>query len=199
MAVHRQRRAVVIGGSMAGLFAGLFLRRAGWQVDVYERTEGPLSARGAGILTHRELRQILETLGLQTNSGLGVQIETRAVIGRDDTVVAELAFPQIATSWTRVYSMLAAAFPPENYHAGADFAGFEQDADGVTVRFVRGTEVRADMMVGADGLRSSVRRQAFPHLTPEYAGYVAWRGLLSETDVEAISAGLAFGLMSYPR
>ena len=45
----RGRRAVVIGGSMSGLFAGLQLRARGFAVDIYERAEGELSGRGAGI------------------------------------------------------------------------------------------------------------------------------------------------------
>ena len=48
-----QPRAVVIGGSMAGIFAALLLRRAGWAVDVYERIGAELAGRGAGIVTHR--------------------------------------------------------------------------------------------------------------------------------------------------
>jgi 2-polyprenyl-6-methoxyphenol hydroxylase-like FAD-dependent oxidoreductase len=59
-------RAVVIGGSMAGLFAALLLRRAGWQVDVYERIGAELAGRGAGIVTHRELFDVLARAGIDT-------------------------------------------------------------------------------------------------------------------------------------
>ena len=50
------RRALVIGGSMSGLFSALYLRRRGWHVDVFERSTAPLTGRGAGIMTHPELR-----------------------------------------------------------------------------------------------------------------------------------------------
>src|SRR5216684_4888405 len=59
-------KAVVIGGSMAGLFAALLLRRAGWQVDVYERIGAELAGRGAGIVTHRELFDVLARAGIDT-------------------------------------------------------------------------------------------------------------------------------------
>ena len=60
----RSRRALVVGGSMSGLFCGLYLRRRGWQVDIFERSTVPLTGRGAGIMTHPEMRRSLADLGL---------------------------------------------------------------------------------------------------------------------------------------
>src|SRR4026209_1576058 len=59
----RHRRAIVIGGSMSGLFAAAFLRQIGWDADVYERSAVELVGRGAGITTHPELLQALKTAG----------------------------------------------------------------------------------------------------------------------------------------
>ena len=53
------KRALIIGGSMAGLLSALLLRRIGWRVDVFERSADDLASRGAGIATHPELREIL--------------------------------------------------------------------------------------------------------------------------------------------
>src|SRR5262249_34883481 len=62
-----KRRAVVIGGSIAGLFVGAFLRRIGWQVDVYERSSIELIGRGVGIFaTHLELFEALDKCGAGT-------------------------------------------------------------------------------------------------------------------------------------
>ena len=57
---RRGRRAVIIGGSMSGLFSAAFLRRIGWDVDVFERSPVELVGRGAGITTHPELLEALE-------------------------------------------------------------------------------------------------------------------------------------------
>ena len=57
-------RAVVIGGSMSGLLSGLLLRRAGWDVDIYERVDSELSGRGAGIVAQQELIERLRGLEL---------------------------------------------------------------------------------------------------------------------------------------
>ena len=67
----QSRRAIVIGGSMSGLLAGLLLRRSGWQVDIFERVEGELAGRGAGIVAQPELIATLRSLGLDTRE-LGV-------------------------------------------------------------------------------------------------------------------------------
>ncbi len=60
---RRKRRAIIIGGSMSGLFAAAFLRQIGWDTDVYERSDVELVGRGAGITTHPELLDALEKSG----------------------------------------------------------------------------------------------------------------------------------------
>jgi 2-polyprenyl-6-methoxyphenol hydroxylase-like FAD-dependent oxidoreductase len=61
------RRAIVIGGSIAGLFVGAFLRRIGWRVDIYERSSIELIGRGVGIFaTHLELLEALDKCGAGT-------------------------------------------------------------------------------------------------------------------------------------
>ena len=57
---RKARRAIIIGGSMSGLFSAAFLRQIGWQADVYERSPVELVGRGAGITTHPELLEALE-------------------------------------------------------------------------------------------------------------------------------------------
>src|SRR5262245_43381393 len=61
-----RKRAIVIGGSMSGLFAGLLLRRAGFDVDIYERVESELAGRGAGIVAQPVVARTLRELGIDT-------------------------------------------------------------------------------------------------------------------------------------
>jgi len=164
---------------MSGLLAGLLLRRAGWAVDIYERVDSELSGRGAGIVAQYELIERLRGLGLATDA-LGVHITTRKILDAQGRLTHEIECPQVLTAWERVYRLLRDAFPPEHYHRGRGLAKFTQDADAVQAYFSDGEIIEADLLVGADGIRSTVRQQCLPDVTPRYAGYSAWRALIAE-------------------
>jgi 2-polyprenyl-6-methoxyphenol hydroxylase-like FAD-dependent oxidoreductase len=179
---HRARRAVVIGGSMSGLFCAALLRRDGWVVDVFERSPVELAGRGAGITVHPELIAALALAGANT-ARLGVEVQTRIVLDRDGAIVHRYPTPETLTSWDRLQRMLRALLPDEHYHLGETFAGLTQEATRATVQFQSGRSEMADLVIGADGFRSSVRAQLLPALLPDYAGYVVWRGAPSEADL----------------
>jgi 2-polyprenyl-6-methoxyphenol hydroxylase-like FAD-dependent oxidoreductase len=178
------KRAIIVGGSMSGLLSGLMLRRAGWHVDIYERVDSELSGRGAGIVAQYELIERLRALGLATDS-LGVAITTRKILDREGRSTEEFDCPQVLTAWERVYRLLRDAFPAERYHRGRGLAAFEARSDSVLAHFTDGEAIEADLLVGADGTRSTVRQQALPEAVPLYAGYCAWRALIAEGDFPA--------------
>jgi 2-polyprenyl-6-methoxyphenol hydroxylase-like FAD-dependent oxidoreductase len=175
-----KRRAIIIGGSMAGLTAALHLQRRGWDVSVYERATTPLSGRGAGIVTHPELRAGVAALGLDATHDFGVPIAGRSALERDGQLLGEIPYPQISTSWNRLFQILRAGFGEGRYHLGKDLVAFEDDGPCVTARFADGSAAQGELLVGADGFRSAVRAQMMPNVQPDYAGYVAWRGMLEE-------------------
>ena len=192
----KARRAVVIGGSMSGLLSGLLLRRAGWDVHVFERVESPLSGRGAGIVAQAELIARLRGLGLPTQD-LGVAITTRKILDREGHITEEVECPQVLTAWERVYRLLRDALPAERYHRGRGLVMFEQDSNGVAARFADGEAVTCDLLVGADGIRSTVRGQALPQVMPEYAGYCAWRALIAESAIPPATHRDLFEFMTF--
>jgi 2-polyprenyl-6-methoxyphenol hydroxylase-like FAD-dependent oxidoreductase len=175
----RKRRAIVIGGSMSGLLAAIMLRRRGWDVEVFERVEKELADRGAGIVAQAELLARMNALGLETRD-LGVAMSTRKILDQSGVVTTMFECPQVLTAWQRLYRVLRDAFPGERYHRGQGLKAFEQSADSVVAHFGDGSSISADLLIGADGLRSTVRQQCQPHISPLYAGYVAWRALLPE-------------------
>lgn len=176
----KPKHALIVGGSMSGLLTGLLLRRAGWDVDIYERVDSELSGRGAGIVAQPELIARLRSLGLET-AGLGVEITSRKILDAQGRLTNTTECPQTLTSWERVYRLLRDAFPPERYHRGRGIARFMQGPRSVTARFSDGETVEADLLVGADGIRSTIRQQCLPDVVPRYAGYSAWRALIAES------------------
>ncbi len=196
------RRAVIVGGSMAGLFAALLLRRAGWDVIVCERSPRGLDGRGAGIVTHPELVDRLRQAGVDLGRPLGVTVPGRVVLDADGGVRCRADLPQILTSWDRVYRMLMDALPAELHRSGMALERVEQDGRGVGARFAGDETIEADLLVGADGIYSTVRAQLMPETRPAYAGYIAWRGLVDERRLSDATRGMLcdrFGFCLPPR
>ncbi len=177
------KTAIVIGGSISGLIVALLLRRHGWSVDVFERVESELAGRGAGIVTHPDLFAVLREAGIDIPPDLGVAVESRCVFARDGSVEARRQHPQILTSWDRLYQELRSRIPDDRYHKGRHVVGIAQEGAVAVAGFADGSHAEADLLVGADGLRSAVRAQYFPASQPAYVGYIAWRGLVDEARI----------------
>jgi 2-polyprenyl-6-methoxyphenol hydroxylase-like FAD-dependent oxidoreductase len=203
------RRALVIGGSMSGLFAAILLRRAGWEADVYERVDVGLIGRGAGIVTHEAMRAVLREAGCDPSKDLGVDVTMRRTLDRSGARAGDFVCPQTLTSWDRVFRMLRQEFPDARYHIGKELQRVEQTGERVVAHFADGTSAEGDLMIGADGFRSNVRAEVLPEVKPVYAGYIAWRGLVDEAAIPAsvhadIFDAMVFGLppneqfISYP-
>jgi 2-polyprenyl-6-methoxyphenol hydroxylase-like FAD-dependent oxidoreductase len=194
---HHKRRAVVIGGSIAGLFVSAFLRRIGWQVDIYERSSIELIGRGVGIFaTHLELFEALDKCGAGTVD-IGVIVYKRITFDRSGKVIAEKPLLQIVTSWDRLRQVLLKAIDRQCYHFGYVFERVEQDGSGVDVYFANGRTERADLMVGCDGFRSSVRGHLAPEVQPIYSGYYIWRGAPNESDLSSETRRTMFPYYSF--
>src|SRR5262249_33488903 len=172
------RRAVIIGGSMSGLFSAAFLRRIGWAVDVFERSPVELVGRGAGITTHPELIEALEKSGAGMRD-LGIQVAKRITIDRLGRVIGERPLRQILTSWDRLQRLLRETIDPAHYHLGHTFTRVEQDGHEVRVHFAEGRVERADLLIGGDGIRSGVRAQVAPDVQPIYSAVYLWRDAAS--------------------
>src|SRR5215510_3882176 len=100
------RRALVIGGSMSGLFAALALRHHGWDADIFERVDGELAGRGAGIVAQPPVRDVFSRIGLDPHVELGVDVVRRRIFDRNGRVTGECECPQTLTSWDRTYRLL---------------------------------------------------------------------------------------------
>ncbi|MEP9353529.1 FAD binding domain-containing protein [Xanthobacter sp. KR7-65] len=174
-------RALVIGGSMAGLFTALLLRKAGWRAEIFERIGSELAGRGAGIVTHHQLLEIMRRCGVDTAAArVGVPVQGRRVFSRSGELVAEMPLQQIVTSWGHLHGLLRKAFPDDHFHHGRALVRVEERGARVAAHFADGSVEEGDLLVGADGIASTVRAQLAPNVTPSFVGYIAWRGLVDE-------------------
>ena len=190
-------RALIIGGSVGGLFAAALLRTIGWDVAVFERSGGDLSERGAGLGATPELFAVLERIGVALDAAIMGHVRGRIFLGRDGSVLHELSRDSKTSSWGQLYRALRAVVPASCYRGGTALARVEQDAHGVTAVLADGSRMTGDLLIGADGLFSTVRRQFLPGVEPAYAGYVGWRGIVREDDLppevrETIAERLTF-------
>lgn len=190
-------RIAVIGGSLGGLLAANMLHRAGHQVRVLEKASASLDGRGAGIVTHRPLMTALARCGLNVDASLGVAVNQRVVLGADGAVLAQAQISQVLSSWSRLYAMLLSVFDASAYVQGAAVAQLHQDTGGVTVQCDDGRTFEADLAVASDGIRSVVRAQLMPEVQPQYAGYVAWRGVCDESVLSQRTLGSVFDTFGF--
>ncbi len=177
--------AVVIGGSLGGLFAASLLQKQGWRVHVYERAADDLAARGAGLGTHDELFEVLRRLGIDIGDAFGVRVSERLCLDAAGHVVHKRPWNNVMTHWARLYRAMRDQLSAAHYHSRRNFLDFSRDGEEIVARFDDGSRSRADLLIGADGLRSTVRARLYPDAQPRYAGYVGWRGIVEESALPA--------------
>ncbi len=183
-------KVIIVGCGLAGLASAIALRRGGHDVSVYERA-AELTEVGAGISLWANALRALDAIGAgdavrAVAQPLGVS-EFRADRGyrRLMTMTAEqnervsgLRPLLVMTHRAELVGTLAALLPAGVAKFGHECTGVDNLADGPVVRFANGHEDRADVLIGADGIRSIVRPAIFgPEPPPRYAGYTCWRGV----------------------
>jgi 2-polyprenyl-6-methoxyphenol hydroxylase-like FAD-dependent oxidoreductase len=173
-------KILIVGGSLGGLFAANILLRQGHDVTLLEKAAGSLDGRGAGIVTHDALAVALRQAGVAVDDTLGVHVNERITLGEDGQSLGMMKLPQVLTSWSRLYFMLKECFPVERYLQGKTVKSVGQTTDQVEVICEDGSNYVAELLIASDGIRSSVRAQVAPQIKPEYAGYIAWRGVCDE-------------------
>ena len=173
-------KILIVGGSLGGLFAANILLRQGHDVTLLEKATGSLDGRGAGIVTHDALADTLRQAGVAVDDTLGVPVTERITLDTDGQSLGTMQLPQILTSWSRLYHMLKECFPAERYLQGKTVKSVSQTSDQVEVLCEDGSRYNAELLIASDGIRSGVRAQVAPQIQPEYAGYIAWRGVCDE-------------------
>jgi 2,6-dihydroxypyridine 3-monooxygenase len=173
-------RVAVVGGSLGGVTAGLALRDAGCDVQVLERSRSPLEERGAGIAVLDETVRFLVEHEIVDLDQVCVSTHWLRYLDRDGSVQYEERRKYRFSSWNTIYRTYIGCLGEERYRLRAEVVGFGQQGSAVSVRFAGGAAPDYDMLVGADGIGSTIRQALMPEVEPRYAGYVAWRGTVPE-------------------
>ena len=172
------KKAAIIGGSMAGLFAANFLQRINWDYTIHEIVSEPLSGRGAGIATYNELAELVKlTTGF--NKTLGTKCSERIVLDDKNNIIFKTKYPQVFTSWQYLYDILLSNINKNNYFLGDECINIIKNNNETNVKFKNGKVIKADLVIIANGIRSKLKKLV-DNNEPEFAGYIGWRGLVDE-------------------
>ena len=188
----------VIGGGIGGLVAALYLLRAGFDVNVFEQTTEHTEA-GAGLVISPNASRLLIRLGLGSElARIGVQPEafhqrrwedgrTLAKTRLREATEAAFGAPHYVFHRGEMHAVLAQALPPERIHLGHRCTGFVDHGDRVEIKFDNGDRVSADLLIGADGIHSTIRHALLGPERPRFTGCIAYRGLIPAERIAHLS------------
>jgi len=205
-------RATVIGAGIGGLTTAIALRQVGVETKVFEQA-GELREIGAGITLWANAMKALRKLGTaDAVLAAGAPVKGGEVRSWRGEVLYEAPAGALEKRYgvsvglhrADLQTALLSALPDDAVRLDASCEGFRQDEFGVTALFADGWEEHGDLLVGADGLNSTIRAQLFSDERPVYAGYTAWRGVVEAGDdllwdgmgFESWGRGARFGLLN---
>jgi salicylate hydroxylase len=176
----------IVGGGISGLAAAKALIHRGFHVNVYEQSN-MLKEVGAGVFIYPNSLRQLERMGLsEAMSRVGARVGSGSEYCRMDGTVVGKILTTDSNGWNGMYGMhradllqvLADALPSNIIHTGHKCIEFKQNNDGAILQFENGNEVRADLVIAADGINSVLQKYVVEPSAPEYAGFRAYRGVI---------------------
>lgn len=205
---------LIAGGGIGGLTAAIALRRAGFDVRLFERAP-EIRELGAGLTIQSNAVLALRQIGLdQALVESGQRLGAGSVRRTDGTVISRanleevgrtVGAPAVAIHRGTLQRLLLEALAPDAVETGREVMAYEDRPEGVALVFRDGSRTEGSLLIGADGLRSAVRAQMLGDGEPLYAEYTCWRGVTgeggpaAEESSETWGRGRRFGIVPIDR
>jgi salicylate hydroxylase len=202
-------KVLIAGGGIGGITALLALRQRGIEAELFEQAAA-FSQVGAGLQVSGNATRILRKLGL----GEALARAAYYPDGRDyrawdsgdrlyytplgKKAEAHFGAPYYTAHRADLLDVLLGGVGKDGFRLGARIERFDQDADGVTITLADGSTATGDVLIGADGIHSTVRGQMFGQELPRYTGNVAWRGLVPAERVAHLDVAGVTGVWMGP-
>ncbi len=185
-------KIIIGGGGIGGMAAGLALLRAGYDVEIYEQASA-LGEVGAGIQVSPNGARALDYLGvfedLKAVSCAPERKEFRLWNTGDTWPMFDLGaialekygYPYLTVYRPDLLNALVTAvqrIKPDAVHLGSSVAGIEQNEDSASLVLANGDVITGDVVIGADGVKSTVRNALWGADNPRFAGMIAWRSVI---------------------
>ena len=186
----------IIGGGVVGLTGAIALREAGLEATVYDRVEDVAAAQiGAGLGLAFNATRVLRRLGLLDGlARVGSRLERFEFRSWNGKLLSTWGVPegddQFGVTRKSLHELLVDALPPDAIVCGKTCVGYEQDDSSATALFDDGTSVHSDVLVGADGLRSTIRAQGLGEEQPRYADFSVTRCLVPADGDDPLPRGV---------
>lgn len=188
---------LIAGAGIGGLTAGIALKQAGFDVRLFEGAPQQREI-GAGLWMWQNAMRALDSLGVgDAVRGMGIRNAHGGVRNwRGEVLVKRVPsnpdHESVAILRADLQAALSSTLDPADIQLDARCVGFDQDTKGVTLKLASGEEVRGDVLIGADGIHSAIRRGMFGSTPLRYAGFSAWRGVVTFPH-ERIPTGILWG------
>lgn len=184
-----EKKVIIAGGGIGGLTAGACLLQAGIDVSIYEQAE-ELGEIGAGIQVSANAARVYKHIGLldqlceygflpeEYRFRIFDEGEILQTIPLGKSYVERQQAPYISIHRADLLQLLVdkvESLKPGAIHLNAQAKDFSEDGDGIILNFTNHSSVRGDILVGADGIKSSIRKQIIGDTPVNYTGDASWR------------------------
>lgn len=187
----KKTKAIIVGGGIGGLATAIAFDKIGLDYIVLEQAP-QIKEVGAGISIWSNGLHCLRELGVENEfHAKAVPAEGVSVQDHQGKILKQHKFSnfkdQSGISVSTIYrpdliNILLGAVPSNRIFLNSKVQSFLEDSDGITVQLTSGEKIMGSLLIGADGIHSSVRRSLLKNKKPKYAGYTCWRGLVTMND-----------------